>query len=193
MWYEAFFHIICVNELKKETVVPHQRTSNDGKPIAFYALPSISPYVPHYNMWPWRCASVVRALFIIAMRPCYYRSWRLSLRGETYAGGFYLPAFSMRTCACRWRAHVVNQWQREQSCESPCAKTEGERADAVVHPLTLALCRLTKRSRCAYTHMCCHTMTRSVDEATRTETRQEMKKKYISLFFFYRVFFLQYF
>lgn len=28
---------------------------------------------------------------------------------------FYLSAFSMGTCACRWRAHVVNQWQREQS------------------------------------------------------------------------------
>lgn len=62
------------------------------------------------------------------------------------------------------------------------AKT-GERTDAVVHPLTLALCRLTKRSRCIYAHMC-RTMTRSVDDAAETEigTRRAMKRK-ICLFF----------
>lgn len=65
-------------------------------------------------------------------------------------------------------------------CENPRAKTEGERADAAVHPLTLALCLLTKRPRCTYAHICmCRTMTGSVDDATRIETgtRHEMKRK----------------
>lgn len=71
------------------------------------------------------------ALFIIAMRPCYYRSWRLSSRREMCVEGFYLPAFSMRTCACRWRAHVVNQWrQREQNECSARARARKQKENA---------------------------------------------------------------
>lgn len=112
--YLKFFHIICESVEKNQLfhINEHQTMKS---PFAFYVLPTISPYVPHYNTWPWCYASVVRALFIAAMRPCHYRSWWLFLRGKMCTKGFYLSAFSMGTCACRWQAHVVNQWQREQS------------------------------------------------------------------------------
>jgi len=110
------------------------------------------------------------------MRPCHYRSRWLSLRGEMCAGNFiyrHSPWGHVRVGGGHMSSISGNA-----NRASPRAKT-GERADAVVHPLTLALCRLTKCSRCIYAHMCCRTMTRSVDDAAETETgtRREMKRK----------------
>lgn len=80
------------------------------------------------------------------MRPRYYRSRRLSFRGErererdARAGGrekvLFADVLHGDMCVAVTVAHVVNQWQREQSERDAIReqKTERQRADAAVHP-----------------------------------------------------------
>lgn len=99
------------------------------------------------------------------------------LSEERCAGEFYLSAFSMGTCACRWRAHVVNQWQREQSESARENRRTRRCCRSSVNTCPLPLNQVFEMYICA--HMCCRTMTRSVDDVAETETgtRHEMKRK----------------
>lgn len=167
------FHIVC------ESVVPHQTSIKRWKVHCF--LRSLRRFRHMYQIiiCGLDVALLSSGLFLSPLRVplLLSQSAVVSPRRDVCPGDFIRRGILHGdTCACRWRAHVVNQRQREQSenarCESPsCENRRRTRADAAVHPLTLALCRLTERPRCTYAHMCCRTMTRSVDDAsTRTET-----------------------